>query len=200
MTIDFLFIDLETCTRCKGTDVNLEAAIQEVQRTLESPGVDISLRKILVETESQALELGFVSSPTIRVNGEDVALELHESSCASCGEACGCEGEINCRAWIYKGEEHTVAPIPMIVDAVLQAVYDTERGVPEPRHKNAVPENLKRFFAARMGKLNREATVEPAASACCSGQEQATCCDPSQKLGCCGATKKGAPIASCGCR
>lgn len=200
MTIDFLFIDLETCTRCKGTDVNLEAALQEIRRTLESSGVDITVRKTLVETEPQALELGFVSSPTIRVNGQDVALELQESSCASCGEACGCQGEIDCRVWIYKGEEHTVAPIPMIVDAVLQAVYDTEKSVPEPQRQNAVPENLKRFFAARTEKLNREATVEPAASVCCSGQEQAACCDPSQKLGCCGVAEKGAPIASCGCR
>ena len=66
--IDFLFIDLETCTRCKGTDANLEAALTTVQSVLEAAGATVSLRKTLVDTEQRALELGFVSSPTIRVN------------------------------------------------------------------------------------------------------------------------------------
>ena len=39
-----------------------------------------------------------------------------------CGEACGCEGKIDCRVWVYQGQEYTVAPVPLIVDAILSAV------------------------------------------------------------------------------
>lgn len=121
--IDFLFIDLETCVRCKGTDANLEAALNTVQSVLTAAGAAVSVRKTLVDTEQRALELGFVSSPTIRVNGRDIALELKESRCDTCADACGCNGEIDCRVWVWRGQEYTEAPEPMIVDAILSAVY-----------------------------------------------------------------------------
>lgn len=189
--IDFMFIDLEVCTRCKGTDANLETALQNARSVLESAGTQVTVRKILVDTESKALELGFVSSPTIRVNGRDIALELRESSCASCGEACGCEGNIDCRVWIYEGKEHTVAPVPMIVDAILSAVYGAKEGMLVPQRADAVPDNLKRFFAAKTATVN---------SSCCDAKEQAVCCEPAQKSSCCGPLEEGAQPPSCGCR
>ena len=64
---------------------------------LDTLGASIEVRKTLVETEEQARVLGFVSSPTIYVNGHDIAGELIESSCAECGELCGCGGEVDCR-------------------------------------------------------------------------------------------------------
>ena len=67
---------------------------------LEAAGVEIVVKKTLVDSEQKAMELGFVASPTIRVNGRDIALQLRESNCASCGEACGCEGKIDCRVWV----------------------------------------------------------------------------------------------------
>ena len=66
------------------------------------------------------------------------ALELRESSCASCGEACGCEGGIDCRVWLHQGKEHTVAPVLMIMDAILAAVYSTEEEMPMPSRSNAM--------------------------------------------------------------
>lgn len=189
--IDFMFIDLEVCTRCKGTDVNLETALQSVRGVLESAGTQVAVRKILVDTESKAVELGFVSSPTIRVNGRDIALELRESSCASCGEACGCEGSVDCRVWFYEGKEHTVAPVPMIVDSILSAVYGTKESMLVPQRADAVPENLKRFFAAKAAKAN---------SSCCDAEEQAACCSPEQKSSCCGVSGEASQPAGCGCR
>jgi hypothetical protein len=188
--IDFMFIDLDVCTRCKGTDKSLETALQTVRGVLESAGVEVIVRKTLVDTEQKASQLGFVSSPTIRVNGKDVALELRESSCASCGEACGCEGQIDCRVWLYQGKECTVAPVPMIVDAILAAVYGTKEEMPRPSQLKTVPENLKRFFAAKVAKAN---------SSCCGAEEQVVCCDLSQKSTCC-APVEAAQSAGCGCR
>ena len=123
LVIDFMYLDLETCTRCQGTDANLEAALAEVGRVLQATGAEVVMRKTLVASAEQARMLGFMSSPTIRVGGKDIALELRESSCAECGEACGCDGAIDCRVWIWQGQVHNAAPTAMIVDAILREVY-----------------------------------------------------------------------------
>jgi len=187
--IDFMYIDLELCTRCKGTDANLETAIETVRSVLESAGSEVQVRKILVESERQAVELGFVSSPTIRVDGQDVAVELRESNCASCGEACGCEGQVDCRVWVYEGKEYTVAPVQMIVDAILSAVYSTNQDMPTATSAAPVPENLKRFFAAKAAR-----------SACCTEEEQSACCEPSAKSTCCAAPTPTSQPVGCGCK
>ena len=187
LAIDFLYLDLETCTRCRGTDANLAAALVEVGRVLDAAGVEVSMRKTLVASEEQARLLGFVSSPTIQVNGQDIALELRESSCAECGEACACDGTIDCRVWVWQGQEHTEAPTAMIVDAILREVYGGERAT-APSPMGAVPENLARFFA---GKERLAATMS-----CCPPAERAACCEPSEKASCCG----DAVSESCGCQ
>jgi hypothetical protein len=186
--IDFMYLDLDTCTRCRGTDANLEAALAEVERVLEATGATVSVHKTLVASAEQARMLGFVSSPTIRVDRADIALELRESSCAECGEACACDGGIDCRVWVWQGQEYTQAPPAMIVDAILREVYGAgERALaPVP---GALPENLERFFAGK----TQLAAVE---SSCCPPAEQAACCEPSQKASCCGDGLSG----SCGCQ
>lgn len=188
LVIDFLYLDLETCTRCRGTDANLEAALAQVGHVLDAAGMEVAVRKTLVASAEQAQALGFVSSPTIRVNGQDIALELRESSCAECGEACGCDGAIDCRVWVWQGQEYTQAPPAMIVDAILRAVYGgTEQAAaPIPA---AVPENLARFFAGK-------AHLVAAAASCCASSEQVACCEPSQKASCCGEATSG----GCGCQ
>lgn len=98
LRIDFLFLDLTTCDRCRGTDASLESALEVVRDRLEATGTDVEITKIHVATAEQARALPFVSSPTIRVNDRDVALELRESSCGS--EACtdGCGDHVDCRS------------------------------------------------------------------------------------------------------
>jgi hypothetical protein len=189
LVIDFLYLDLETCTRCRGTDANLKAALAQVGHVLDAAGMEVAVRKTLVASVEQARALGFVSSPTIRVNGQDIALEFRESSCAECGEACGCDGSIDCRVWVWQGQEYTQAPPAMIMDAILRAVYGgVEHAVAVPSVA-CVPENLARFFAGK-GQLVAEA------ASCCAPSEQTTCCEPSQKASCCGEGTSG----GCGCQ
>ncbi len=190
VAIDFQFLDLEVCTRCRGTDANIDAALTAVQGVLESAGADVRLTKTLVDSEHKARALGFRSSPTIRVNGRDIALELRESRCDS--EACACTAgggdAIDCRLWVYQGQEHTEAPVPMIVDAILSAVYGgAAAGLPAA--PTEVPENLLRLFRAR----------EAAATACCDAQQQESCCAPTEKASCCGPTTR-ADARTCGCQ
>lgn len=188
--IEFLYIDLTVCTRCIGTDSNLEEALSEVSRILEAAGVEVSVRKTRVESEAQAKALGFFSSPTIRINGKDIALEFRESRCDSC-EACACDsGPVNCRVWVFQGREYTEAPKAMIVDAILREVYGGASSEESPIRPQEAPGNLRRFFA---GKAAMAATRK---SSCCPPTEQESCCEPPEKAACCGTSdSKG-----CGCR
>ena len=88
VAIDFLYLDLEVCTRRRGTGANLETALTAVQAVLEAAGADVRVSKTLVDSEQKARALGFLSSPTLRVNGRDITMEFRESRCES--EACAC--------------------------------------------------------------------------------------------------------------
>ena len=188
LRIEFLFLDLTTCTRCLGADQSLESALEVVREALEAAGVEVEVDKILVESEEQARALRFVSSPTIRVDGRDVALELRESSCGS--EACtdGCGDLIACRVWVYRGREYTQPPVAMIVETILRRVYG---GKPLPDASEParyeLPENLARFFAG---------STAAAESACCAPADQESCCDVEAKDDCCATATE----ERCGCR
>jgi hypothetical protein len=190
IAIDFLYLDLEVCTRCIGTNTNLEAALSEVSQILRAADVAVSVTKTLVQSEEQARALGFVSSPTIRLNGNDIALEFRESRCESC-ESCACNGTVNCRVWVLQGQEYTEAPKAMIIDAILREVYaDQPVSAPAAVPFEDVPENLKRFFS---GKRQQTVIEEPL---CCPPAEEVSCCEPSEKALCCGTPDS----AFCGCK
>jgi Protein of unknown function (DUF2703). len=88
LDIKFMYLDLSVCTWCRETDANLEEAISEVAQILRTTGVEIGVQKIHVRSEEQARQLGFISSPTIRINGRDIQLDVKESPCGCCGDGC----------------------------------------------------------------------------------------------------------------
>jgi len=146
--IQFLYLDLETCSRCQGTEAVLAEALAEVARVLDSAGYDVKLTKIKAETAEQATSLGLVSSPTIRVNSRDIQMDVRESVCGPCSDISG--EATDCRVWVYQGVEHEVPPKAMIVEAVLREVFSPEqnRSTTVPA-EFALPDNLKRFFQSR---------------------------------------------------
>jgi hypothetical protein len=190
--IDFLFLDLTTCTRCRGTDHNLGAALTAVADVLTAAGIEVKVNKVHVATEDLARAWRFVSSPTLRVNGADIALELRESSCES--EACadGCGEQTACRVWVYGGREYTEPPKAMIVDAILRHAYGAAPESASVGHE--LPENLRRFFDGTSTSAQLDQSIpdtqptEVVRSTCCPTAEQQTCCDASAKQDCCGGT------------
>ncbi|MBR0598558.1 DUF2703 domain-containing protein [Sinanaerobacter chloroacetimidivorans] len=143
--IDFLFLDLNVCARCQGTDTSLDEALLEVSTVLKATGVEVEVNKINVVSEELAVQHKFISSPTIRVNGRDIQIDVKESLCESCGDLCG--DEVDCRVWVYQGKEYTVAPKAMIIEAILKEVYGgSENGRVEPEY--TLPNNLKKFYEA----------------------------------------------------
>ncbi|MBC8587308.1 DUF2703 domain-containing protein [Acidilutibacter cellobiosedens] len=145
--IDFLYLDLNICTRCQGTDAGLEEAIADVAKILQLTGIEVVVNKIHIDSKEKAKQHRFISSPTIRVNGEDIQMDVKESLCESCGDLCG--DEVDCRVWVYKGKEYNVPPKAMIIDAILRKVYSDKKARLNDRvDKEAyqLPENLRRFF------------------------------------------------------
>ena len=80
-----------------------------------------------------------------RINGQDIQLNAKESLCESCGDVAG--EDIDCRVWSWEGKEYSQPPKAMLVDALLRHVYG--RSQPAAQVGRAIPENLKRFFAAK---------------------------------------------------
>ena len=87
--IDFLYLDLDICTRCQGTEEGLDEAIKDVARVIQLTGAEVVVNKIHIENREMAIQHKFISSPTIRVNGKDIQMEVKESLCESCGDLWG---------------------------------------------------------------------------------------------------------------
>jgi hypothetical protein len=147
VAIDFLFLDLSTCERCSGTGGNIETALAAVEGVLRATGTRVELRRFHVRSVEQARALEFVSSPTIRVNGRDVAPETLESECGA--GTCKCAPGASCRVWSYGGREYTEAPVGLIVDAILSELYGGETRADSPAAAYELPDNLVRVFAAK---------------------------------------------------
>ena len=79
LVVELLAVDLSTCGRCTGTDRNIEAVVRELRSGFAQAGVDLQFRKTVVQTAEQAVALRLRSSPTVRINGRDVPIELRES-------------------------------------------------------------------------------------------------------------------------
>ncbi len=147
--IDFLYLDLNECTRCQGTDRNLEEAILEVKNVLKSAGRKVEFNKINIISEEVAKEYEFISSPTIRVNGVDIQEEVTEDNCESCGDLCG--DEVDCRTWKFKGKTYSEPPKSLIVEGILSKVYSKDE-TQTSNDKYEMPENLKKFFEGKKKK------------------------------------------------
>lgn len=98
INIDFLYLDTTVCSRCKDTEKALDEAVFSVADLLRMAGYEVTVNKVNISTNELAIYYQFVSSPTIRVNGNDIAAELKESSCEDCRMLC--QDNINCRVWV----------------------------------------------------------------------------------------------------
>lgn len=201
LTIELLALDLDTCGRCTGTSANLDAAIATVANVLREADVNVQVRKTIITTAPQAEQLRFESSPTIRINGRDIALELRESNCADCGDICGCTsgdsgggggGGVDCRVWVWQGREHTEAPKALIIDAILRAYYNAWEPAPAPDAPYRLPENLRKFFRAAPDAPSAASSADD----CC---DRTTCCEESERDSCCGSDARAGKHERCAC-
>ena len=171
--IELLALDLNHCNRCVGTLDHIEKAINIIRPGLEAMEAQVNVRRIVIESEEEARQYQFMTSPTIRINGKDIAFETLESECESCTDLCGCDEGTNCRVWRYRGEEYTEAPVGLVVESILREIFDSSReSIGETPVYSGVPENLRRFF-----RSNSDA--RPAVESCCEPSRKAACYDAS---------------------
>ena len=101
--LEFLYLDLDVCSPCRSTESNIGEALSQVSGVLESAGAEVAVKKTHVQSLEQALELGFLTSPTVKINGRDLQLDFKENHCATCSEVSGTATD--CRVWPYQGRE-----------------------------------------------------------------------------------------------
>lgn len=142
--IDFLYLDLSVCTRCQGAESNLDDAINEVSVVLNAAGYEILVNKINISSKVLAEKHEFISSPTIRINGNDIDLEVNETPCKDCGDICG--DNVDCRVWVYEGIEYAEPPKPLIVNAILKEIYSGNKAAQVRKDEYVIPKNLEVFF------------------------------------------------------
>ena len=171
--IDFLYLDLNTCERCIATGGTLDEALNALAPTLQAMNYTVHVNKVNITTKDLAEQYHFLSSPTIRVNDMDICTELKESDCKDCGDLCG--DSVDCRVFVYEGNEYEQPPVAMIVDGILKVIYG------QPSRTNGaytLPDNLERFFAGKVPtKETSAAWIKSAASAPSSSASAGRCCD-----------------------
>jgi len=147
--IEYLYLDLQTCERCVGTDQELDEVIMALTPALALAGYVVEYRKMEMTTRELAIAHRFLSSPTIRVNGRDISATVAESDCGCCGEISGTQ--VDCRVFEYGGETYEVPPKAMLAGSILAAVFGDNQ---EVQHDQAytLPENLRSFYDGKQSK------------------------------------------------
>ena len=149
VVIEYLYLDLHTCDRCIGTGNVLGEVILTLTPAVKLAGYEVEYRKIEMETADLASQYRFLSSPTIRVNGQDICRSVAENSCGCCSDISGTN--VDCRVFEYNGENYEVPPKEMLAEAILNAVFgQSETGCSCSGYE--LPENLKTFYEGKKSK------------------------------------------------
>lgn len=156
--VEYLYLDLQDCERCMGTGDVLDKVMGILTPTLQLAGYEVEYKKIEIETEELAKQYRFLSSPTIRVNGQDICVSVKENNCDCCSQISGTN--VDCRVFEYHEEIFEVPPNEMLAYAILKTVFGQEE-IGSSCGGYELPDNLKRFFD---GKRKQKCSCE---GSCC---------------------------------
>lgn len=144
LLIEYLYLDLNTCDRCIGTNDVLKEVVDTLRPVLDMAGYEVNYKECEMTTIQMAEQYHFLSSPTIRVNGQDIFGDIKESDCGCCGDIAGTN--IDCRVFEYDGKTYEVPTKEMLADAILKTLYTPSACACTPY---VMPENLKRFYEGK---------------------------------------------------
>jgi Domain of unknown function (DUF2703) len=160
LNVDLMVIDLSTCKRCVPTGDQLRTAVKLLTPVAEALGIELRHHETVVQTPDEAKKGALLSSPTIRLNGRDIAQDIRESLCESCGDLTDNNTSVDCREWHYRGKVYSAPPISLLVEALMEAMLKIDEIPPVvPAPLEDLPENLRRYFDNRK---------QARASSCCS--------------------------------
>ena len=145
VAIDYLYLDLTSCDRCIGTDRVLDEVVAAITPALALAGYTVNYQKTEMATAELASRYQFVSSPTIRVNGRDIAASVAENHCGCCSAISN--SNVDCRVFEYEGTTYEVPPKQMLAEGILRAVFGNQPDTKESAYQ--LPENLTSFYAGK---------------------------------------------------
>lgn len=148
IVIEYLYLDLQTCDRCIGTDNILDGVVKTLVPALEIAGYKLEYKKIEMKTADFAQQYQFLSSPTIRVNGQDICTSVQENSCGCCSDISGTD--VDCRVFEHNGKTYEIPPAELLAESIFQAVFAPK--VSSCSCSYEMPENLKSFFEGKTNK------------------------------------------------
>ena len=108
-----------TCERCQETGMTLAAVLAEIGTLLEMEGISVRMVETVLENDAVA------ESNSLLFNGVPIEelLEGIEVTATSCSCSCEtCEGDAECRALRYNGEEYETIPPVLIGRAAVKAL------------------------------------------------------------------------------
>lgn len=147
LNVDLLVIDLNTCKRCIPTGDQLRVAVNLLAPVAEALEIELRHHVIVVQTPAEAKEHALLTSPTIRLNGRDIAQDIRESECESCGGLTVDNTSVDCREWHYRGKVYFAAPVPLLVEAIMAAMLNIDEIPPVvPAPLDDLPQNLEHYF------------------------------------------------------
>lgn len=146
VVVEYLYLDLTTCERCMGTDDELDEVMMVLTPALELAGFDVQYKKVEMATTEIARQYRFLSSPTVRVNGQDICKSVTENSCGCCSEISGTD--VDCRVFEYGGHSYEVPPKEMLAEAILRTAFgESDGGCGCGDYE--MPNNLKMFYEGK---------------------------------------------------
>ncbi len=143
--IDYLYLDLSRCDRCVETEKALREVVAAISPALQLAGYAVNYRKTEMTTREIAEKHRFLSSPTIRVNGRDIAAHVDENRCGCCSAISS--GDVDCRVFAYEGKTYEVPPKQMLAEGILRAALGG--GTADGGGPYALPENLEAFYRGK---------------------------------------------------
>lgn len=171
LDLDFLYIDLTSCTRCRGDG---REPLPGARRRPVGPVVGGRhrqpaqgagrLRGESAQASSRELAHDPRERARRRARDEGEPLRLVQRPRRTGHRLPG--------LWTYEGAEYTEAPEALLVDAILRAAYAAAPAKAEPQRYAGVPENLLRFFAAKAAT----------AALCCPSTGDGACCGAEVKV------------------
>ena len=148
--VEYLYLDHQTCDRCIATESILDEVMTVLTPALRLAGFTVEYKKAEMETAEAAIQHQFVSSPTIRVNGQDICQSVSENHCGCCSDIS--EINVECRVFEYHGKTFEVPPKPMLAEGILRLIFgQTDKGSSYDQYQ--LPKNLKDFFIGKKNKF-----------------------------------------------
>lgn len=140
-------LDTTSCAPCASAVASLHAAAVLLNRELGKEGYLVATRVVRLKDADHARALGVLSSPTVRVDGVDVALELDESPCPSCSDLAG--APVACRTYEWDGRFFDHPPAALIAAAVRRHIAAGLQAPTSPPTPDRGTSSVERFFTAR---------------------------------------------------